>query len=303
MSETSATTDTGRLLECTECLEPAEAFALIGNDIRLAILEALFEADDRPVSFSELHRSVGIRDSAQFNYHLQKLTGHFVRHVEDEGYDFRHAGEKVVRSIVAGSFTERPQLEPFAVEGECVDCAGRLEAVFDDERLAITCSACRRDHGRYGFPPGGLTDRSPAEIARAFDQRVRHLHCLAADGVCPECSGRMEPSVNETEARDGEGSVQVDRTCQQCGHSVRSALGLQLLDDAEVVGFHRERGIRLDQRPYWTLPWCVCPRYTTIINRDPYRFEVRIPVDADELRVRLDQHLDVIDITAVSDAV
>ena len=77
-SSVSSDTDPESVLECTECLDPADAFALIGNETRLAILEALWAADERPVSFSELRRAVGMRDSAQFNYHLQKLTGHFV---------------------------------------------------------------------------------------------------------------------------------------------------------------------------------------------------------------------------------
>lgn len=302
MSESSASAEAGRLLECTDCLEPAEAFALIGNDTRLAILEALFEADERPVAFSELYRAVGIRDSAQFNYHLQKLTGHFVRHVDDEGYEFRHAGEKVVRSIVAGTFTERPRLEPFEVEGRCVDCAKRLKAHYADEHLEVTCTSCGRSHGRYGFPPGGLTDRTTDEIARAFDQRVRHLHCLAADGVCPECSGQMHPEIIETSTPTGESSVNVERTCVQCGHGLTSAVGLQLLDDADVVSFHRDREIRLDRRPYWTLPWCVCPRYTEVLDRDPYRLEVRISAGGDELRVRLDDELQVTDMVTEPDS-
>ncbi len=300
MSESTTSIEIGRLMDCTDCLEPAEAFALIGNEIRLAILEALFEADDRPVSFSTLHRSVGIRDSAQFNYHLQKLTGHFIRHVDGEGYDFRYAGEKVVRAIVAGSFTERPELEPFLVEGECVDCGGELLAYYQEEHLSIECVSCDRGHGSYDFPPGGLTDRAPSGIADAFDQRVRHLHCLAADGVCPECSGRMQPKIRERTTSNDEPVVEVERSCEQCGHVVTSAVGLQLLDDAEVVTFHRERGIRLDQQPYWTLPWCVCPTYTTVLSRDPYRFEVAIPVDADTMQVRLDSQLEVTDIAILT---
>lgn len=298
MSESTASIDAGRVADCVDCLDPAEAFALIGNDNRLSILEALFESDTRPISFSDLHKAVDIRDSAQFNYHLQKLNGHFIRHIEGEGYDFRHAGEKVVRSIVAGTFTAHPQIDPFAVDGECVDCSGVLHAVYAEEHLAVECTACGRGHGRYGFPPGGLTDRTPDEIAYAFDQRVRHLHCLAADGVCPECSGTMIPTIVEVESQSAS-SVHVERACAQCGHQLSSAVGLQLLDDAEVVSLHREHGIRLDRRPYWTLPWCVCPRYTTVLDRDPYQLQVRIPLGDTELLVSLDGDLEIVELEAI----
>lgn len=280
--------------ECSDCLAPAEAFALIGNETRLSILEALWAAEERPVSFSDLRREVGMRDSAQFNYHLQKLSGHFVVQVEG-GYDFKHAGEKVVRSVIAGSFNEHPTLEPFPVQGACFSCGGPLRAIYEDERLSIACADCEAGHGEYSFPPGGLNDRTHEEVAEAFDHRVRHLHCLAADGVCPECSGRMETDVHE----EGECclgvAVRLDHECQQCGHTLCSTAGLRLLDHSATVSFHRERGVYLDERPYWTLPWCVSDEYTRVLERDPYVLEVRIPLAGDELRVTLDSDLDVLE--------
>ncbi|WP_049927782.1 winged helix-turn-helix domain-containing protein [Halopiger goleimassiliensis] len=294
MSRSNASSDGEGVLECTDCLDPADAFALVGNETRLAILEALWAADERPVAFSDLRRAVGVRDSAQFNYHLQQLTGHFVTQVE-EGYAFKHAGEKVVRSVIAGSFNEDPSVEPFPVEGSCYACSGSLEATYEDERLAIDCVDCGSGHGEYAFPPGGLNDRTPAEIAAAFDHRVRHLHCLAADGVCPECSGPMETTI--VEAGDcclGVG-IRVDHVCRQCDHALCSAVGLRLLEHSAVVGFHRERGVSLDDRPYWTLPWCVSDEYTRITDRDPLRLEVTMALEGDRLRVTMDESLDVLE--------
>ena len=294
MSESTRVEET--ILECTDCIDPAEAFALIGNETRLSILEALWAADSRPQSFSELREAVGMRDSAQFNYHLQKLTGHYLRQVEG-GYEFRHAGEKVVRSVIAGSFTETPTVEPFSVQGSCVACGGPLTAVYDDEQLRIECPDCGQRHGEYDFPPGGLNDRTTEEIADAFDQRVRHLHCLAADGVCPECTGRMETHVvEEGECCLGVG-VRVDHECLQCGHSLCSAVGLRLLDHSTVVGFHRDHGVALEDRPYWTIPWCVSDHYTTVLDREPYRLEVHIPLGSEALRVVMNDDMDVLETT------
>ncbi|ELZ09496.1 hypothetical protein C479_11780 [Halovivax asiaticus JCM 14624] len=309
---------------CTDCLDPADAFALVANETRLSILQALWAADERPVAFSDLRRAVGVRDSAQFNYHLQQLEGHFVTKVDGgsradgrgesggahhgdadgaTGYDFKHAGEKVVRSVIAGSFNEHPTIEPFTVQGRCVDCNGQLEASYGEEHLAITCTACGHGHGEYQFPPGGLGDRSRVEIAEAFDQRVRHLHCLAADGVCPECSGRMETRVVEADADCCLGaSTRVDHECSQCGHTLCSAPGLRLLDHSTVVNFHQERGVRLEERPYWTLPWCVSDEYTELVEREPARLAVRMPLDGDELRVTMTGDLDVLETGIVESA-
>jgi hypothetical protein len=276
-----------------DSLPPAEAFALLGNETRITILQELWLAPERPVAFSDLRKRVGMRDSAQFNYHLSKLTDHFVRQV-DGGYEFQYAGEKVVRAILAGTFTERVSLE-FPVEGECFDCGGSLEAAYADERLAIQCTDCDSTYGRYAFPPGGLRDRSTTEIEAAFDQRVRHLHCLAADGVCPECGGRIDTAVvPDTEDKLGL-DVRVDHTCVQCQHTISSPVGLSLLDDSRVVAFYAEHGVELNTCKHWTLRWCVTDE-TTTFEADPTRVTVTIPLNADALTVTLDGDLQVIDV-------
>ncbi|MFD1515623.1 ROK family transcriptional regulator [Halomarina rubra] len=284
------------LQQCDECVAPAEAFSLIANETRLSILEALWRADTRPVRFSDLRSAVGMRDSAQFNYHLSKLTDQYVVKVEGEesGYDLRHAGEKVVRAIISGSFNEHPHLDPFAVEGSCAWCDGTLEARYDDERLSVVCRDCDHRHGTYSFPPGGLNDRSDEEVARAFDQRVRHLHCLAADGVCPECSGRMVTELHEEgDCCLGDG-LRADHVCQQCDHTLCSTVGLSLLDKSPVVAFYADHGVELSGRPYWSLSWCVRDAHTEVLSRDPWRLAVTIDHAGEQLRVELDGSLRIL---------
>ena len=293
MSETSG--PNASIQDCEECVAPAEAFSVIANETRLSILEALWSAPERPVSFSELRREVGMRDSAQFNYHLKKLTDHFVVQT-DAGYDFRQAGKKVVRAVLAGSFNEHPEVEPFAVEGTCAACEGSLQAHYRDEMLGIDCTECGKNHGRYPFPPGGLNDRTECEIADAFNQRVRHLHCLAADGVCPECNGRMTTAITP-DAEDYLGlEVRVDHRCEQCHHQLYSAVGLSLLDQSDVVTFYRDHGVDLCTRPYWDLAWCVSDEQTTVLSEDPWRILIEIPLDDEVLRVTLDGDLDVLEL-------
>jgi len=280
--------------KCSDCVEPADAFGLVANETRLSILEALWNATESPVRFTDLRRKVGMRDSAQFNYHLDKLTDQFVRKVDD-GYELRHAGQKVVRAVLAGSFTEHPTLGPIDVGDPCVQCGAGLQADYADEQLAIECPDCGYGHGEYAFPPGGLTERSHEELLAAFDQRVRHLHCLAKDGVCPECSGRMETTVERTEDCCVDSALTATHRCQQCDHELCSAVGLALLDDSEVVGFHREHGVSLSERPYWTLPWCVSDEPVERVSEQPQRFEVAIDCEGETLRVRLDGDLSVLE--------
>jgi hypothetical protein len=274
--------------------DPAEAFGVVASETRLDILEALWRAEERPVPFSELHDDVPLRDSAQFNYHLQQLTDRFVTKTDD-GYDLRHAGAQVVRAVRAGTFTRTPDVDPFAVKGACTRCGGGLEARYADEQFRIDCVDCGKSHGEYEFPAGGLADRSEPEIARAFDERVRHLHCLAADGVCPACAGRIHTEI----VRGGDCcldvAVRAEHVCERCHNDLCSPVGLVLLDQPVVTAFYEEHGIDISERPYWTLPWCVDDEYTTVRSSDPWRVAVRVPLADDCLTVVLDGDLAVVD--------
>ncbi|MFW6449149.1 MAG: DUF7351 domain-containing protein [Halobacteriota archaeon] len=282
-----------------EGVAPEDAFALVGEENRLAILEGLWRLDG-PVRFSELRAEVGVDDSAQFNYHLGKLTGRFVRKTAD-GYELMTAGERVMQAIFAGSFTEHPR-RSIDIDDPCVNCGAPLEAHYEDEKLTIECPACGHGHGSYPFPPGGLHDRTDGEILHAFDQRVRHLHCLAKDGVCPACNGRMTTTVE----RGGQcclgTTVRATHACRQCGHELCAAVGLGLLDHSAVVTFHGDRGVALSSTPYWRLPWCVDDEPVDIESTDPWRVTVDIACAGDLLRVTVDDDLHVVDTVRRPDA-
>lgn len=93
-----------------DVLAPHEAFAVLGNETRLAIVLALEETDD-PIAYSELKRQVGVYDSGRFNYHLEKLLGHFVERTEG-GYRPRVVGTRAARAVTAGTFATRRSSAP-----------------------------------------------------------------------------------------------------------------------------------------------------------------------------------------------
>lgn len=283
-------------VESEHCLRPARAFSLLGDETRVRILEALWQGGDGPASFSALYDAVEADNSARFNYHLRQLTGQFVRKTE-EGYALRTAGENVVRAIVAGSFNAHPTLDPFETGDACTQCGETLVARYEEEKLAVECPACGVGHGEYAFPPGALLGRDRPEILSAFDRRVRRLHRLARDGVCPECSGRTRTSI----VRESEGEccldvdLRAEYECQQCRHARCSTIGLSLLDRTPVVAFHRDHGIDVDAIPYWRFDWCVGDAGTAVRGTDPWRIDVSISIDGDVLRTTLDGDLALLD--------
>lgn len=61
-------------------------------------MQALGEAGfGESLSFTELRERVGVRQGAQFNYHLDKLVGHFVTKT-DGGYSLRPTGHRVIEN-------------------------------------------------------------------------------------------------------------------------------------------------------------------------------------------------------------
>lgn len=276
-------------------LAPADAFALLGNDTRMAILQGMVcgEKVCEPISFSELYREVDVEDSSKFNYHLGKLTDHFIRQT-DEGYLFRYPGQQVVQAVFAGRFNGRAWLDEFETGGQCYDCGGPLQAWYADEVLSVECADCGARHVRHPFPPGALDDRTPDELLEAFNHYVRHHYCLAADGVCPECMGKVEtalaPGSEDLLGLD----IRVDHVCERCHNWLYSAIGLNLLDNPDVLIFHAQRGIDLTAEPFWHFDWCVSDKHTTVLSEDPLRVRIVVPCEGDELRITLNKELTVL---------
>ncbi|RKD89117.1 ArsR/SmtB family transcription factor [Halopiger aswanensis] len=297
--EGDADTEPGAIAQTESQLLPADVFATLGNETRVDILRSLLEldADESPVSFTELFEAVDIEDSANFNYHLQQLTDHFIAQTDD-GYEFRYPGRKVVSSIFSGTFTERAKLGFFPVDGSCYDCDGALQGWYVDDTLTIGCTDCGAIQVSYPFPTGGLDDRSTEELLQAFHHYVRHHYCLAADGVCPECTGTVESDlVRDPDADDQ--TVAVEHVCQRCGYQLQSTVGLTLLDNADVLVFHSKRGVDLNTAPFWRFDWCVSDTRTTIIEEEPLRVQLTLPCEGDELQVLLDETGSVLETAVV----
>ncbi|WP_227376931.1 winged helix-turn-helix domain-containing protein [Haladaptatus halobius] len=77
--------------------DATDALEALGNEIRMSILRELADADGS-LSFTELRKRVGLRDTGKFNYHLTKLCEYFVRQTET-GYELGHAGTRVITAV------------------------------------------------------------------------------------------------------------------------------------------------------------------------------------------------------------
>lgn len=308
-------------------LSPDEAFSLLGNETRITILRALWEADDpyegpSTVAFSELYRRVGATDSGQFNYHLGKLAGSFVRQT-DAGYELREAGYQVIRAVLAGAINEDPSFGPAAIDAKCPFCGSVVEMRYESDRLTARCTDCvgviadgypTGTFLSFGFPPAGLDDRTPEDVLASahtlYDSKITPM----LDGVCPECAGKTSVSIEICDEHDtAEGicpecgsayEIWATYVCEHCKYARKCLVWFKLVNQPVVIAFYYRHGNIRQSVPFRKLTWESRPYVAGIteevIAEDPLRIRVTIPFEGHELRVTVDEKLEIVEATEAS---
>jgi hypothetical protein len=282
-----------------ETLSTEEAFRLFSHELRIDVLIALWRAPEFRLAFSELQEAVGARDSGKFNYHLSKLTDQFVGHVGDE-YELLYPGHRVIDAIQSGMLHRTAEIEPIGLQAPCPNCESSLEFRYAEYLAAVSCSECGELVVEFPFDPGGVVNRSPAEIVAAFDKRTRATWRLALDGVCPTCSGRVEiePSVTAGKSPDvdhfgDDHPVVASLDCEQCSFYSYPPIGTALLDAPDVVCALERRGVDLRETRLWEIDFVADPARIAVRSTDPWEIDVTSGMGGDERRVRLDGSLSV----------
>lgn len=303
-----------------------EAFSVLGNETRLSILLALWEAFEpfaieNAVSFSELRERVGIRDSGQFNYHLGKLEGQFIEKA-DGGYMLRRAGQQLVRTVIAGAGIEEPTLEPTEIDNDCPFCGAPTAVTYEDEWLYIVCTACEgffggsegRPDGMLSgaaFDPAGFSDRSPGEMWTAAWIKARKALQSAVEGVCDACSGPMERSLDVCDDHGSEGicdncgrrfGAMARFRCPVCKNHHTSTPRTLVAEHPAVIAFYYERGVPLQ---YETVDFesgkragnLVGNHEQEVVSTDPVRVRIVVDYADDTLELVVDESLSVLEIS------
>lgn len=295
---------------------PDEAFSVLGNETRLSILRVLGDADDR-VAFSELRERVGMRDSGQFNYHLNQLVGHFVDQT-DEGYELRQPGKRVIQAVLSGAVTEDPVIEPTPIDFPCPFCDEPCEAGYSQGLVELYCRECtnlgrnerapdmatEKGHiGGLSLPPAGVRDRAIDEIVRTASTWC-HLELIAwSSDICPRCSAILTNSVDICEDHDPTDvscrecgnvhAIHIEGRCTNCFHEMSGIFGNYLMGTPELLAFVAEQGLDpISEGIKWGTKWG-----EEILSRDP--FEARFTTDVGDERVSITvgDDLSVVDVT------
>lgn len=279
-------------------LGTADAFSLLGDPLRLDIIRVLWEAGrGNSVSFSELYDRVDVSDTGKFNYHRQQLVPHYVRKSE-EGYRLTQAGERVARAVNAGTYSEYTEMEGFDVRGSCYDCGSTdLRGEYVGGRFRIDCPDCDNRVLNVGVPPSAARGRSPSEFVDAYEAWTRTRVDQAKNGLCPICSGPMEPGLSRPIRDTLDIDVQAVFDCTVCDRRVVSYFGALALWHEDVESFLREREPSLAERPYWSVEQAMTDRHATLVSEEPFRYRVAFCADEDVCTVDFDDSLDVVDVS------
>lgn len=277
-----------------EVLDSADAFSLLGNETRLEIVSVLHDRPvEPPVPFSTLYDYVDIEDTAKFNYHLGKLTPHFVSKADD-GYELTSAGRRLARAVAAGTYTDIPRLEPFDIDGRCVSCGeSSLAASYEDEAFTIECQNCSEIILVVRVPPTVVRGRDPDDVADAFEQWSMSQVQQALLGICPDCGGAVDRYATD----DLSDSIEFDAVgvfeCTVCGRQAITSFGVIAYRHPTVRTFHSRRGEPLRDRRLWEVDQFVVGEHVEVLSRDPWSVGVSFYADGDACHVEIDETLEV----------
>lgn len=304
-----------------------EAFSALGNETRLAIMVALWEAYDphaesNAVTFSELRESIGYSDPGNFQYHLNQLTETFINHTAD-GYQLRDIGLKIVQTVIAGT-TRKVSLDPTEIDIDCRLCGGSTGVMYDDGWLYHVCLECpggfehesRFPEGAlFGEPlsPAALHNRSASELYAAGRFMLHQVLGMKVGGLCPICASEIDSSITVCDDHEpNETGV-----CSACGHSTQGRIRWVCpickyrgsTSPLSVAGYHPATVAFLYDHGVYTGPSMndfsvlkanderleEIEREQHVRSYDPLLIEVRYRADGDELLLVLNQDMEIED--------
>jgi hypothetical protein len=305
-------------------MSPDEAFAVLGNEIRLDIVRALWQADAAreydemfdaagSISFSELRREIEVDDNGKFNYHLSQLVPHFVRQTED-GYRLSGAGKRIARTVIAVSGSDVDFSAD--LEQDCPLCGAHMTATYEDQWLRVRCTECDSLFGDEtpegtvylaNYPAAGLSDRTPDEALEVGLYRCMLNMTYTMHGVCPECVGHVSASVSACDDhrdRDGDGcpacgtpfAAWAEQRCETCGFAKRLPVELFAMGLTPVISFLDDQGIDILAPSFAELVELLGTRVETTVTEEPFRVRLAIDGEAAALNVSLDENLQVADL-------
>jgi len=276
-------------------------FGLLSDEIRLDILRtvAVSQHEERrtgvaSLSFSDIYDRVDVDNTSKLSYHLGELTGTFLRK-HDDGYAFTHAGERLVRFILAENYQSPADVGPIETDGECLFCGARaLQATIEEQYFMIRCEACDRPAFSFRVRPAQVRAHTGKDLIDAVIWEQAGELLKAGQGVCPDCNGRLETEVIDAADEPVGGAVPVSfaavRECQQCLRQLGVPLPYAAAYHPSSIAFHWEYGVDILGTGFWEFHRHLNDgRWTSErVDTDPPEYRVEFQREETTLRLSLD---------------
>ena len=284
-----------------------DVFRLLADEIRLDILKTVaiaqheeLESGIAALSFSDIYERVDVDNTSKLSYHLSELTGTFLRKHED-GYAFTHAGEQLVRFVLAENFRAPPDIGTIETDGSCLYCGEQaLEASLHEQYFFIRCSACEQPAFSYRVRPAQARSRSGAALLESVIWEQAGDFFKMRQGVCPDCGGRMETEIIDTADASVPDAVSASfgtiSVCRTCLRFLSIPLPYAAAYHPEAMTFLWEHGIDVMGTGIWELHQHLQDgRWTSErIENEPAEFCVAFETESASLRLFLDNDATVV---------
>lgn len=279
-----------------------DVFQLLSDEIRLDVLRtvAVAQREKRQtgvteLSFSEIYDRVDVDDTSKLSYHLGELTGTFLRKHGD-GYAFTHAGEQLVRFVLAGNYRQPPEVGQVETEGSCLFCEETtLVASLHDQYFMIRCSACDRPAYAYRVRPAQVRSHTGADLIESVIREQAGDLLKARRGVCPDCAGALDTEVMSAENEASPDGVPLSYAtaseCQECLRFLSLPLTHAAVFHPEAIAFYWEHGVDVLGTGLWEFHHYLDDgRWTADrTGTDPAEYRVEFRHDTSSLRLFLDE--------------
>lgn len=286
---------------------PTDIFRLLADDTRVDILRAVavaqYDLDQvdsgaAELAFSEIYDRVDVENSSKLSYHLGELAGTYLRKTDD-GYSLSHAGERIVRFILAENYGSPESFGPEPVDGVCIFCgAEALEASLSHQFFRIDCTACEQQVAGQPITPAQVRTRGTDALVQSVKRRSAEDARLIRQRLCPECGAQLSVEVAEVPASalPEADSFVVRSTCDACLREYNSPLTYSAVYHPASIAFHWERGVDVTARGLWEFHEYVYEgRWTSEqVASDPDEYEVVLRHGEDAVRLYLDSTATVV---------
>lgn len=274
-----------------------DVFRLLSDEIRLKILRAVAEAqrDEREtgvaaLAFSDIYDRVDVENTSKLSYHLGELTGTFLRK-HDDGYAFTHAGDQLIRFILAENYQPPSDVEAVHADSQCLYCGEKgLVGSVEDQFFLLRCEGCDKPAYSYRIRPAQVHSQHESDLIEAVIWEQTADFLKMAQNVCPECGGRMETEIIPATDAPIPATFATLTECVECLRFMSVPLPYFVAYHPDSVAFHWDHDIDIMGTGMWELHELLHEDAWTAeeVDDEEAAFRVELRRDSASLRVFVD---------------